>query len=109
MNRAHNLFPMSSRQAPQVLKVQRPRPSNKWDKIKPVLPATISDCCTKYGVPENIHLITSRNIRLCTETKLSNILAAKRVTQITELHGLGLLCCIIRVCGRVHGELLIVT
>jgi hypothetical protein len=45
---------------------------------------------------------------LRTETKLSNILAAQRIAQIAELHGLRRLCCIVRVCSRVHGEELIV-
>lgn len=57
----------------------------------------------------NIHLISSGDIRpLCTDAELRNILASQRVAHVTEMHGLGLLRGIVRVRGRVHGEVLVV-
>lgn len=60
---------------------------------------------------KDLHLVSSGNVRaLAPDAELRDILACQRVTQIREIHGLGLVLLgrLVGICGRVHGERLVV-
>lgn len=120
VDRAHDLFAVGTRKTPEVILVKPPRRAgNEWNQIQTLITkskkqiSSIPKQDTCRGSPAHarrlhLHLISRRDIRpLTTDAELSNILAAQRLAHIIEMHGIGLLRSVVRVCGRVHGEMLV--
>lgn len=100
---------MAARQTPEILLVKSPgRVRDEWNQVQSFVPARVSLQHNKNRW-SSIHLIPGGNVRpLTADAELRDVLAVQRLSQVAELHGIGLLCLFVRVGGRVDREHLVV-